>query len=212
MATVFFHGQLDYIQKLNELWDLALAQGGGIVETITVSGPLVKGGTATDVTLSMPAATGSNNGYMTSAQAAKLAGIANNANNYVLPAATNVLLGGIKVGAGLLVTNDGELSAPGGNTSGGTVQSVQAAAGSNLSIINQTTNPVIDVGLASASIKGFMSPTDKQKLDAIREGGASSISSAPPANPFAGQQWIDSQTGIEFTWYFDGVTAAWVEL
>lgn len=47
---------------------------------------------------------------------AKLAGIAENANNYILPTASADTLGGVKVGAGLAVTPEGLLSATGGGT------------------------------------------------------------------------------------------------
>ena len=46
----------------------------------------------------------------TSTEKSKLAGIANNANNYSLPAADASTLGGVKVGTGLNVAADGTLS------------------------------------------------------------------------------------------------------
>jgi hypothetical protein len=48
---------------------------------------------------------------MTETEGTKLAGIAENANNYTLPAATSTSLGGVKVGANLSVSDDGTLSA-----------------------------------------------------------------------------------------------------
>lgn len=57
----------------------------------------------------------SSNDYTTT-EKNKLAGIAEGANNYTLPAATAGSLGGVKVGAGLAVTGDGTLSATGGGT------------------------------------------------------------------------------------------------
>lgn len=208
MATEFYPGQVDYIEKLNALWDLAQAQGGGVVQTVDVSAPLVKTGTATDIDISMPPADANNNGYMTTAQASKLAGLA----NYTLPVATSGVLGGVKIGAGVLVTQDGTISVPGDFGQAGTVTSVQPAAGSNITITDQTTNPIINIGLATQSIKGAMSPEDKLKLDSIPAGGASPIAALPPDNPFPGQAWIDPTLGIEFTWYFDGVSSAWIEL
>lgn len=53
----------------------------------------------------------------TSAEKAKLAGIAEGANAYALPAATTSSLGGIKVGANLTVAADGTLSAQAGGSS-----------------------------------------------------------------------------------------------
>lgn len=46
----------------------------------------------------------------------KLDGIAPNANNYTLPVASSNTLGGIKIGAGLNVSEDGTLSVTGGGT------------------------------------------------------------------------------------------------
>ena len=57
----------------------------------------------------------SSNDYTTT-EKNKLAGIAEGANNYTLPAAAAGSLGGVKVGAGLAVTGDGTLSATGGGT------------------------------------------------------------------------------------------------
>lgn len=51
-------------------------------------------------------------GHMSKEDKVKLNGIANNANNYVLPKATTSVIGGIKVGSNLSVTADGTLSAP----------------------------------------------------------------------------------------------------
>ena len=56
----------------------------------------------------------STNDY-TAAEKQKLAGIAENANNYSLPTASAETLGGVKVGAGLTITQ-GVLSATGGGT------------------------------------------------------------------------------------------------
>lgn len=57
------------------------------------------------------AATSSSAGYMTAAMFNKLSGIADNANNYVLPIASASVLGGIKVGARLSIDSNGVLSA-----------------------------------------------------------------------------------------------------
>lgn len=56
-------------------------------------------------------ATPSQNGHMSSTDKAKLDGVANNANNYSLPIATNNILGGVKVGKNLSITEDGTLNA-----------------------------------------------------------------------------------------------------
>lgn len=48
---------------------------------------------------------------ITNTEGTKLAGIAEKANNYILPAATISSLGGVKIGANLSVTEDGTISA-----------------------------------------------------------------------------------------------------
>ncbi len=55
---------------------------------------------------------------MTTSEREKLAGIDEEANAYVLPVATAEVLGGIKIGDGLEVAEDGTLSAPGGGSGG----------------------------------------------------------------------------------------------
>lgn len=68
----------------------------GTVTSVTGTAPVVSSG-GTAPAISMAAATASVNGYMTSTYAAKLDGIAANANNYVLPKATATTLGGVEV-------------------------------------------------------------------------------------------------------------------
>lgn len=55
-------------------------------------------------------ATPSEDGHMSSADKSKLDGIANNANNYSLPTASKSVLGGIKIGKNLSITEDGTLN------------------------------------------------------------------------------------------------------
>jgi len=54
------------------------------------------------------------NNLMTLSERAKLSGIENGANKYILPSATDSVLGGIKVGANLSIEEDGTLNATGG--------------------------------------------------------------------------------------------------
>ena len=71
--------------------------------SITAAAPLVKTGTST-ITLSMPAATASVNGYATSTQITKLDNIATNANNYSFTVAE--ITGQTALGSGLLSTDE----------------------------------------------------------------------------------------------------------
>ena len=78
---------------------------------------------------------------MTVEEREKLSGIEEGANAYELPVASGSVLGGVKVGAGLEIDEDGTLSAPGGSGGGGYVLPKASAAtlggikvGNNLSI------------------------------------------------------------------------------
>lgn len=77
-------------------------------------------------------------GLMSSADKTKLDGVSPSANNYALPRASSTILGGIKVGTNLSIATDGELSA-----------------------VDTTYD------LATTSVAGLMSGTDKGKLDGI---------------------------------------------
>lgn len=115
----------------------------------------------------------STNDY-TTAEKNKLAGIAINANNYTLPAASSTQLGGIKVGNNLEISTDGTLSAVAEQYTLPTASSTQLGGvkvGTNLSISNgvlsakDTTYSVV-----STTSDGLMSSADKSKLDGISSG------------------------------------------
>lgn len=98
-------------------------------------------------------ATTSKSGLMSNTDKSKLDGIAANANNYSLPAASSTTLGGIKVGSGLSISG-GVLSV----TGGGEADSVQWE-----NVLNKPGN-------ATTSTDGFMSSSDKSKLNGIESG------------------------------------------
>lgn len=68
----------------------------GTVTSVGATAPLVSSG-GTDPSISIPAANSTTDGYMSSAYASKLDGIAAGANNYTLPTATSTVLGGIEL-------------------------------------------------------------------------------------------------------------------
>lgn len=74
----------------------------------SITGTQINGGSITFG--SIKPATSSVSGLMSTGDKAKLDGIAANANNYTLPIATNKVLGGIKIGAGLSTNSDGTVS------------------------------------------------------------------------------------------------------
>ena len=43
-------------------------------------------------------------------------------------------------------------------------------------------------------------------------GGGFTVSSAAPGSPALGDRWLDSDTGVEYTWVEDGDSNQWVEL
>ena len=78
------------------------------VNNLTVETAVPPSAVFTDTTYS-PATT-SEDGLMSAADKTKLNGIAENANNFVLEEATSTTLGGVKIGAGVNVTDDGTIS------------------------------------------------------------------------------------------------------
>ncbi len=93
----------------------------------------------------IPAATSSVSGLLSAADKLKLEGIAEGANNYVLPKASPTELGGIKVGSGLTIS-DGLLSTTGGT---GTVTDVSVIGNNGIlgNVVNSTTTPEITLSL-----------------------------------------------------------------
>lgn len=82
----------------------------GTVTAVNVASPLsTSGGNAP--TISIAASSASTSGTMSTAQFNKLAGIADNANNYSLPVATASVLGGVKAGTNITIGADGTISA-----------------------------------------------------------------------------------------------------
>ena len=65
-----------------------------------------------DGNANIPNASQTQDGLMTITDFKKLSDIEEDANNYVLPVATNNILGGVKIGSGLNITEDGTLSVP----------------------------------------------------------------------------------------------------
>lgn len=100
-------------------------------------------------------ATTSTAGLMSTSDKSKLDGIAANANNYSLPAATSSVLGGVKTGSN--ITN-----------SSGTISLTKANVTSALGYTPPTTNTTYTTATTSAN--GLMSSTDKAKLDGIAAG------------------------------------------
>ena len=104
----------------------------------------------------------STNDY-TTAEKNKLAGIADNANNYSLPAATTTVKGGVIVGTGLSVNSSGTLSLATATT--GTIGGIRLGNG-----VTTTTGGVVTIQSATASQNGLMTSTQASKLAGIATG------------------------------------------
>lgn len=105
----------------------------------------------------------------TTAEKTKLAAVAENANNYVLPAATAETLGGIKVGDRLSITADGVLSA----TVQETVVDTALSDTSTNPVQNKVVKSELDKKVTKVSGKDLSSndytSTEKEKLKNIAE-------------------------------------------
>lgn len=129
----------------------------------------------------------STNDYTTT-EKNKLAGIATNANNYSLPTASSTVLGGVKVGTNLSISN-GVLSAK--DTTYGVMRGATASANGASGLVpaptkGDSTRYLTSDGkwssilfptypLASSSLDGLMSRTDKAKLNGIENGANKTI-------------------------------------
>lgn len=119
-------------------------------------------------------ATSEKDGLLSKEDFSKLAGIAEGANNYTLPKATDSVLGGIKVGENLSVGEDGTLSAD--------AQHIDVDDAIDADSVNPVQNKVVKVALdgksdsnhvhavATADADGFMSKGDFSKLAGVESG------------------------------------------
>lgn len=129
----------------------------------------------------------STNDYTTT-EKNKLAGIASNANNYSLPTASSTVLGGVKVGTNLSISS-GVLSAK--DTTYGVMKGATASADGASGLVPAPTKTdgtqyLTNKGtwatiifptypIASSSLDGLMSRTDKDKLNGIANGANKTI-------------------------------------
>ena len=140
--------------------------GKPVATTYTLNATVPAGAKFTDTTYS--AATTSAAGLMSSADKAKLDGIAANANNYSLPAATEDTLGGVMIGTGLSmqtghIMNAGVRSISTGNTDG------------TISVnTNGDSAEVAVKGLAAAAYKGVDTAVTANSTNLITSGAVNS--------------------------------------
>ena len=97
----------------------------------------------------------STNDY-TDAEKTKLAGIETGANNYTLPAATASALGGVKVGANLVVANDGTIS--------GDYSAASTSAAGLMSASDKSKLDGIEAGATAITVDSAMSSTSENPV------------------------------------------------
>lgn len=121
VGTEFKHNA--YTQRASGLYKITVDAMGHVSAATAVAKTDITalGIPAQDTTYS-PAVSGGASGLMTGADKAKLDGIAAGANKYVLPAASDAVLGGVKIGSGLAVEEDGTVSVDAESVEAGSVQ------------------------------------------------------------------------------------------
>ena len=170
-------------------------------------------------------ATTSSAGLMSASDKSKLDGVAEGANNYTLPAATSSVLGGVRVGSGLAVS-DGTISVPGmggaGASQAGTSGLVPGAAagdqGKFLRADGTWAEPAnTEYSPATQAAPGLMSAADKLKLDAFGSadtyalksditnvyryrGSVATVSALPSTGNTAGDVYDVQERGINYAW------------
>jgi hypothetical protein len=137
----------------------------GTITDVTATAPLASSG-GTTPNLTIDAATTSAAGSMSAADKTKLDGIEAGANNYILPTATGVDLGGVKIGAGLSIDGGGVVTATAlGVTDGdkgdievsgaGTVWTIDPVSVTNSKLANVPTQTI-----KGRTLSGVGAPTD----------------------------------------------------
>lgn len=149
-STTYSEGDIKYSPLLPTGWFLTCTTAGiTSASEIVLPTPIAEGDTVTDGEVvwtirkinsgaDIPIATEETNGLMSAADKTKLNGIANNANNYSLPAATGSTRGGVKIGSNISLSGD-------------TISLAKANVTNALGYTPPTTNTTYSTGTASYS-------------------------------------------------------------
>jgi hypothetical protein len=135
-----------------------------------------------------------------------------------LPIATNSTLGTIRIGSGITIDPISGIASVDVNNIGNLSVNDQTVVGSNINgdiaIAPNGSGKVVLSGLKYPNIDG----DDRQVLTTDGEGNlywsrSSSVSfgSTPPPDPNNGDIWVDTASGVEYTYYNDGTSSQWVE-
>ena len=134
----------------------------------------------------------STNDY-TTAEKNKLAGIADNANNYVLPTASGSQLGGVKIGSNININN-------------GTISITKDNVTNALGYTPPTTNTTYNN--ATTTTDGLMSAGDKAKLDAISNNAQVNVIETVKVNNTALNPDNNKAVNIDLSGYLTNSNAA----
>lgn len=149
-STTYSEGDIKYSPLLPTGWFLTCTTAGTTsASELVLPTPIAGGDTVTDGEVvwtirkinsmaDIPIATEETNGLMSAADKTKLNGIANNANNYSLPAATGSTRGGVKIGSNISLSGD-------------TISLAKANVTNALGYTPPTTNTTYSTGTASYS-------------------------------------------------------------
>jgi hypothetical protein len=122
-------------------------------------------------------------------------------NSVVVPSATPTV-------AGVLSAAD-KAKLDGLSGSGETNLSIENRTDETLDVASDTGTDAT-IPKATTSLAGLMSAADKVRLDA--SGGSFFSQDTPPSSPAAGDEWLDTSSGITYTFVSDGDSSQWVEL
>ena len=134
-------------------------------------------------------------GGLSLAEQAKLSGIEDNANNYALPPASDVVLGGIKAdGVTCQVDPDGTLHTLGADSGSGSVTLVSGAA--PITVTNGTTTPQVGVSVATTSAVGVVQLADAAAISAGTAGRVVDAAQLKTAGPVPQARSVLAGTGL----------------
>lgn len=132
---------------------------GTLISGVTGAGEVIALGNTQDNNTTYGLATTDEAGLMSKSDKAKLDLIEASANNYTLPKATDIVLGGVKIGSNITV-NNGVISI--------SKRDIVNALGYDPAD-SSSTGPSVAYPLASDTENGLMSSTDKVKLDHMQD-------------------------------------------
>jgi hypothetical protein len=167
-------------------WDHVGAGAATGVSSITVTAPITKTGTATAPTLGIAAATTAAAGSLSAADKTKLDGL-------VVATTVPLMDGTAAVGTATTWTRSDHVHP---TDTSRAAEAPDGTAGTTVQYVRQ---------VASA---GGVNTKTWERLPTF----AVTMSPTPPATPFSGQTWFNTNKGILYVWYVDGSSNQWVSV